>query len=351
MKTKHFAALALAALMLAALLTGCTFKTPASVGSVGGVEIPAGLYLLLQYNAYGAANDLTDEEDVLGATLTVDEEELTGRDYVARETLAAVERYAAVETLFAELGGTLTEDEQAYADSYAETLWENSQDQLSANGIGLASLKLWMQYNAKEGKLLELMYGPEGSEPVSDAELTSFIGENYVHGSYLALPLLDYSTYTVVDEEGDAKVTAIAEQIRDGREAGEEWSALAAEYLPGAYELLNQSFDTANADSAVGTLLAPASQLAQYGEETRNALLAAKPGEIVIVDTGMSRMVCEVQQVLGEDVTLDDLRSSALSEMKQEELDAALTERGAGLEHALDQSAMNRYSAKNIKED
>lgn len=349
MKNKRFAALALAALLLAALLTGCTFKTPATVGSVGDVEIPAGLYLLFQYNVYGRAAGMTSEEDVLKATLTVDEEEIAGQEYIRRETLKEVENYAAVEILFAQLGGSLTEEELSAADSYAETLWAGSQDVFAENGIGPGSLRLWMENSARAGKLLELVYGPEGEQPVSDAELTAFIDENFARGSYLALPLLDYSTYTVLDEEGDAEMNAIADEIKAGLLAGRPIAELAAEYLPGAYELLGQSFDAAGAEAAVGSMLTPASGLDQYGEDAKNALLKAAPGDVVIVDAGMNRLVCQMQAVLGDGVTLEDLRTSALSEMKQDELDEALARIGGDQPHALDESAMNRYSPKNIK--
>ncbi len=349
MKNKRFAALALAALLLAALLAGCTFKTPASVGKIGDVEIPAGLYLLLQYNVYGRAEGLTTEEDVLKAALTVDGEDISGQDYVSRETLKAVENYAAVEILFAELGGSRTEEELASADGYAETLWAGSQEEFAQNGIGLASLRLWMENSARAGKLLEMVYGKDGEQPVADTELTAFIDENYARGSYLALPLLDYSTYTVLDEEGDSQMKEIADEIKAGLLAGEPMAALAAEYLPKAYELLGQGFDAANAEAAVGSLLAPASQLAQYGEQAQSDLLSAKPGDVVVVDAGINRLVCQMQEVLGDGVTLEDLRASALSEMKQEELDQALAEIGEGQPHALDQGAMDRYSPKNIK--
>lgn len=44
MKQK-FISLALAVMLLLGV-TGCAMSTPASVGSVGGVDIPAGIYLL-----------------------------------------------------------------------------------------------------------------------------------------------------------------------------------------------------------------------------------------------------------------------------------------------------------------
>ena len=47
MKQK-FISLALAVMLLLGV-TGCAMSTPASVGSIGGVDIPAGIYLLAQH--------------------------------------------------------------------------------------------------------------------------------------------------------------------------------------------------------------------------------------------------------------------------------------------------------------
>ena len=101
MKQK-FISLALAVMLLLGV-TGCAMSTPASVGSIGGVDIPAGIYLLAQYNAYntasGAAKLATGEtasnvKAVLKAecTGTINGEEVTtdGADYVARLTLRSI---------------------------------------------------------------------------------------------------------------------------------------------------------------------------------------------------------------------------------------------------------------------
>ena len=46
------------ALALAVGLVGCSLSTPDSVGTIGGVDIPSGLYLLAQFDAYQTAADL-----------------------------------------------------------------------------------------------------------------------------------------------------------------------------------------------------------------------------------------------------------------------------------------------------
>ena len=87
------------ALVMALAATGCAIRTPATVGHIGSVEIPAGIYLLAQYEAYSTAAgdaDLATGETaddvaaVLKAECTgeIGGEQVTtdGADYVARLT-------------------------------------------------------------------------------------------------------------------------------------------------------------------------------------------------------------------------------------------------------------------------
>ena len=75
--------------MLLLGVTGCAMSTPASVGSVGGVDIPAGIYLLAQYNAYntasGAAKLATGE--TASNVKAVLKAECTGTSYHRRRRL------------------------------------------------------------------------------------------------------------------------------------------------------------------------------------------------------------------------------------------------------------------------
>ena len=115
-KTKLFS-LAMAVSMVLAL-AGCAMSAPSTVGSIGGVEIPAGIYLLAQYNSYNTASGVaelatgetaSDVKAVLKATCTgtINGEDVTavGSDYVAQLTTHAIEYYAAVEKQFAEQNG------------------------------------------------------------------------------------------------------------------------------------------------------------------------------------------------------------------------------------------------------
>ena len=122
------------ALALAVGLVGCSLSTPDSVGTIGEVDIPSGLYLLAQFDAYQTAADLaSDDQDAtkvssfLKATITVDDatgETAVVSDYVAQKTLETLQTLAAVDARFTELGGELTEEQKSAADSYAQQLIE-----------------------------------------------------------------------------------------------------------------------------------------------------------------------------------------------------------------------------------
>ena len=186
MKQK-FISLALAVMLLLGV-TGCAMSTPASVGSIGGVDIPAGIYLLAQYNAYntasGAAKLATGETDsnvkaelIAECTGTINGEEVTtdGADYVARLTLRSLQYYAAVKKKFDELGGTLDEAATAEAAKTADTQWENNSDLYAANGISKATLEKYQLNSKKADACLELIYGENGSSPVTEQEYADYI--------------------------------------------------------------------------------------------------------------------------------------------------------------------------------
>lgn len=75
---KRIAALA-ACLALALTACGQQKQAPATVGTIGSVDIPGGVYQLAQFSAYAEADSLTSEDNVLKAKLNMDGETVTGK--------------------------------------------------------------------------------------------------------------------------------------------------------------------------------------------------------------------------------------------------------------------------------
>ena len=349
MKQK-FISLALAVMLLLGV-TGCAMSTPASVGSIGGVDIPAGIYLLAQYNAYntasGAAKLATGEtasnvKAVLKAecTGTINGEEVTtdGADYVARLTLRSLQYYAAVEKKFDELGGTL--DEAATAEAAKTTLEK-------------------YQLNSKKADAcLKLIYGENGSSPVTEQEYADYINNDCYYLELVQLPLFDQSTYTFASDDQKAEIEALANQCRDDLAAATSESALysaAMTYVPQAFTALGSSVEATQALYYTGSGLFTPSDLSSYntndgGNSITDAVKAAGTGNWTVADLGMSYMIVRSLDPM-EQGTVDDFvsRYNLLDAMKSDALQDEFYAEGAEMENNLSASVMKTYSASKIK--
>lgn len=379
MKQK-FISLGLAlALLLSA--SGCAMSAPASVGSIGGVAIPAGVYLLSQYNAYSTVSGLADlatgetANDVdavlkAQATGTIGDEEVTaaGADYVDRLTRRTIEHYAAVESKFAELGGELSDTVMQQVNDTVDSLWESNGDLYEANGIGKESARAYLTNTAKAGAIVDLIYGPEGTEPVSDDELKAYLEDECLYIDCVQIPLMDYSTYAFADEDQTAEIEALAEECAEWlttHPAGEDElgsfaaayesvQAAAKEYVPKVMEVLGGTVDADEAAGYAGSMLYLSDDVAGYdtaeGNTLKDPLDAAGEGKWTTINMGMGILVVRKVDPLTY-YTLDETKAmyDLVGALKADDVDAQFYVDGAALEHKLDENAIKTYKAANIK--
>ena len=375
-KTKLFG-LGMAAVMLLSL-AGCNLSTPASVGSIGDVDIPAGVYLLAQYNAYNTASGLAelatgetanDVKAVLKAecTGTIGDEEVTatGAEYVEKLTLRAIEYYAAVETKFVELGATLEDAATSEVADSVDSMWESNGDLYEANGIGKSSLQAYLLNAQKASTILTLLYGPDGSQPVTDAEYTDYINNDCYYIESVQIPLVDYSSYTMADDDQKAAIQQIAEECKNtlSEQANTEemtGSALyeaASTYVPQAMEALGATMeDATQAMYYAGAQLYTPDDLSSYGSDDYNNLTdpldEAGMNQWTVVDLGTTLLVARRIDPL-KSYTVEDLTGmyDLLTAMKSDDLQNQFYADGAALAHNLDEGAMKTYSASKIKKN
>ena len=363
------------ALALAVGLVGCSLSTPDSVGTIGEVDIPSGLYLLAQFDAYQTAADLaSDDQDAtkvssfLKATITVDDatgETAVVSDYVAQKTLENLESYAAIETRFDELGGVLTPDEETQADSYASQLMEQNGDLYKANGIGLDTLKRFERILIKSSDLLTLCYGTDGEAPVSDAELTSHLEDEMVYIRYVVVPLYNTSTYASADEDQTSEMLDLVQDAVDQTNAYAAsltglsdsdfssallgyFSSVVTSALPEVYAVLGSTYSsdsTAPSLELIGDSTVTSAFTAEGAADTIRGLSI---GQAAAVKYNSYALMAALRLDPLSLKALDDLRGQVLNDMKGEELSEALTAYGASLEHNLSSSAMNRMPASRI---
>ena len=377
MKQK-FISLGLALAMLLGV-AGCNVTTPATVGTIGGVEIPAGIYLLAQYNAYNTTASLVDfatgesADDVkvvLNAqvTGTINGEEVTtdGADYIHRLTLSSIEYYAATEALFDQLGATLEDAATSEVATTADSMWESNGDVYEANGIARTTLEKYLTNAQKAAACLQALYGPDGQEPVTQQEYEDFLQNDcrYVEG--VMLPLVDYSSYTFAasDETVYASIQDVAAQCANyleqnapaGGSALEDYTALyqaAAQYVPQAMTALGATMESGQAGYYVSAQLLLPDDLAGYDTGDGNTLtdaLDAAGDNWTQVDLGTMLLVArELDPLVMNPLATYQQSYDLLGAMKQDELRDRLYADGAAMEHQLDEGAMNTYKASNIK--
>lgn len=378
---KKFISLGLALAMLLGV-AGCNITTPATVGSIGGVEIPAGIYLLAQYNAYSTAasnadlatgetsNDVSAvlKADVTG---TIGDEEVTtdGADYISRLTLRTIEYYAAVEAKFDELGATLEDAATAEAAESADSMWESNGDLYEANGISKDTLEKYLLNAQKAQVCMEMIYGENGQQPVTDAEYETFLQEECRYIDSVYLPLVDYSTYSFASSEQAAAIDAIADQCLsdlqasasadvDSTDAYSSMYMAASEYLPQVMEVMGSTdFDASQSVYYIGSQLYTPSNLSSYddgegGNLLTDALDEAGYGNWVKVNLGTAiALVRKVEPLKQGSLSTYKETYDLLSEMKSDAFMEELYAEGAAMEHQLDEGAMNTYKASNIKRE
>ena len=372
-KTKLFS-LGMAAAMLLAL-GGCAMSAPANVGSIGGVEIPAGVYLLAQYNSYNTASGLaklatgetaSDVKAVLKAecTGTINGEEVTtdGADYVSQLTTRAIEYYAAVEKEFDELGGTLDDAATAEAANSADSLWSSNGDLYTANGISKSTVETYLLNAQKAKAILNLTYGADGTTPVTEAEYTDYVNNECYYVETVQFPLVNYSSYSLATDDQKAQIGAIAAQCQ--AELNEQATAETASnsalytaamtYVPRAMSVLGSTMESAQAVYYAGSQLYTPTDLASFGSDSYNDLtdpLDEVPlGSWTTIDLGTTMLVARRIDPF-KTYTVDELNSmyDMLTSMKSDEIQSKLYADGAALEHNLDTSAINTYRASKLK--
>ena len=374
-KTKLFS-LALAVSMVLAL-AGCNMSAPSTVGSIGGVEIPAGIYLMAQYNAYNTASGVadlatgetaSDVKAVLKAecTGTIGDEEVTatGSEYVARLTTRSLEYYAAVEKEFADRNGVLDDAATAEAANSADNLWSSNGDLYTANGIAKSTVETYLLNTQKVKALLEMTYGADGSAPVTDDEYTAYVNDDCYYIEAVQFPLMDYSSYTFADDDQKAAIMATAENcLAELSETATAETAsnsalytAAMTYVPQAMSALGTDMDASQAVYYAASQLYTPDDLASYGSDEYNNLTdpldEAGLNNWTVINLGTTILVARRIDPF-KTYSVEDLNNmyDLLSDMKSTDLQNDLYAAGAALEHDLNSSAMNTYSASKIKKN
>lgn len=345
MKLKKFTGLLLCA-ALALSMAACKFTTPAVVMTVEGEDIPAGLYLMYQYQAYSSAKSKL--EDKSAKVLKSEIEGVKAEEWIHNETVASAKRYVWVEKAFAEAGLTFTEEEQASIDSQLDAIWANNEALLAANGIGRENYRRFYECEAKYEKLLA-EYQDGESDKITDAEAKKYMDETYSRIQTLVLPTTDADSAALPDEKLE-ELNALAAQLADDLNAGGSMDELGPETLEKAFEICGREYaeDTALSYMSKSFLTAESTS---YSEEFVQGVVAAEVGAAGVYDGYSVPMIYQkIANYEDNDDFTANYKTTILSEITSAAFSDKVEEETAAYAVTEDASAVKTYSPSKIRE-
>lgn len=331
---------ALLSLLLVVALTGCLGKIYTKALTVDGEEISAGLYLMMQMQAYSDAKGLAEdsEKDVLKQKI----EGQSAKEWIREHTLEYCVNYVAVRRLCAERGIELNE-------ANAQTLktemasWGTYEVFYAQNGIGKDTVRDFLEAQFLSTQLFEEMYKEGGELAPTREEIEEEYGDKNGHVRFVVLNMLDelgeelegreealeYLEEMIEklnDEEAEFSfndavrqdipiVEAILTPLTD--EDGEELDPYETEPLEIEYDDDGEEIDP----STIGTyyISYTPDENGVYSEEFLTRLKEEAVGTCGFYDVDGMVLVYEKIETFQDDDQFDNNRDNIVAEMKQDE--------------------------------
>lgn len=320
MKLKKWAALALVLGLLLGL-TGCIGNFYENVGTINGVEISSGLYLMAQFNAYteaGSNEDIDSEKDLFSQTL--DGKSMS--DWIQSRTEELLLQYVAVRTLFREKDLQLDDMAQQNLQQAAQ-YWDTLQDMYTQNGIGPTSYERFFTTDEMNRVLFQNLFAEGGELAVSDEDLKAEYAEKYAHMRAYSVPLNSLEEGVDVRLEALALVSGIADKLNAGGMTLEE--AIEKE-LPAVFELNGRSFDASTAASGIYSnyVAYQPDDYETYSETFLADLKAQSVGDFGYYDMGSTAVLYEVVETFADDEEFEAEKPAVLDRLMYDDYEAYL---------------------------
>ncbi len=344
MKMKKIIGILLCA-VLAVSMAACTFSAPSVVMTVEGEEIPAGLYLMYQYQAYTQASSKVDDPLIPTMKNTIKGVSVT--DWIHEQAVEGVKRCIWTEKAFAEKNGELTPGETETIDKQIEQIWQANGEQLEKNGIGRESYTRFFTANMLyERMMYEEMFTNESS--VSLDEGKKYMNEHYTRIQMLLLPIGNDEGVVL---EGDKleEVKTLAQDLAEKLNQGGNFDELGKEALQKACEISGRTYT----EELLGAFLTKGfvtEDSHEYPQEVVEKTMAAKEGQADVYYNSNVPMVFQRIANFADDAEYEENFKKAIeSEIVTGRFADAVKAQTDAYEVTEDAAAVKAYAPSKIK--
>ncbi|GEM_PF-3938885 len=264
------------AIAVSFMLCGC--YNPMIVGTGDGIEIPAGIYLY--YQLVAADNAMVYGDSYVSDLKTVYEmqiEDVSGRQWIARETVDGLREYIFLEEEFDRLGIEITDDEQLNFTYMIYSNWNSNSSVFTRNGIGYESYTKAAMNSYKKSMILEALYIDDGAEfKVPDNKIADEYDRLYCTATVMELPM-SYSAYNELGVDGIAELRADTEKMVAALKSGKSYEEAFNQYADPLFELARH--EKAEFHQYIDTDLTLKQGTTDLDSRVVNALFELEPGE------------------------------------------------------------------------
>lgn len=313
--------------------------------TIDGTDIPAGVYLLMQYQAYlSAAQELENASDNV---LTSEIEGQKGSDWIHAETLENLKQYVYTDKKFAEKGLSFTEEEQNSMNTQVDQIWSYNEAVLTANGVGKESYRKAYENDQKYSKLREA-YGDDPVNAVSDEDAKAYMDETYVRVHVLSLPMAG-SDYSALPDDKAQLVRDRANEVNEALKSGKTLDEVGEDAVKDAFEICEREY-TENLLNNYMTKMFLSHETAGYDQEFLDGMFDANVGDSEIDESsGVPMVYQKIPNYESDEDFAENWREAVLGDIHgiafTEEVEAAVAAYTVN-ENA---SAVNTYSPSKIK--
>lgn len=335
-KTLRFVSLILVTVMLFSL-TACMGRNEKYAVEVDGKQIPIGVYLYYQFNAYQEAYSLRADTNTDVLKQKIEDQDATV--WIHQKTIEYCRKKIATENEFERLGMTLSDNDLAYIDSMVTYILAYYSDIFAKNGIGEQSVRTACTTDQMTSALFYKYYGADGLEPVSDTELMNYYKDNY-SVAYMFGTSLSGLSEEEVKTARDAANTAV-ESLKAGKGIAETAQAMTKAIDPSA------ELDSTVTDDSYRSIIGKNDT--NYPETIRNQIFAAAADVPTIYDQDNYLLVFVRKDTASQTEVYESLKNTILQAIKGDEFSDRLKEMANALTVNENTAAVNYYSPKKIK--
>lgn len=290
-------------------------------------EIPSGLYLLKQLDAY---YDAVNEAGLTtAAKKTVLSTRIDGKSaskWIQDTAEKYCMQYIAVQNLAKERKVNLTEQDITNINKAIDENWANAEEQYRANGIALNTWRIGMANDSLKLRLFENMFSGEGEFAPTDEEIQARYIEQNARIRRMSIPLTGPEN---TPYENPAEIEAMIEEMVAALNSGKDFEYVAEKMIQPLYEKLGRDFDLDTVISGITTsAISYTDKSGVYSAEFLETLRGQNIGDAgsYTPDKSTSATLYQKVEAFGDDEEFQTQRATLLQQLYYADFEQKLAE-------------------------